>query len=134
MKLVRLKTDFGFADPEEGFSVTGNLDTLVLQFRDWTNELRSITFTDVMRFVMDIHPVGPKELWPFMDDNNGSIDEVVDSERIAGMREAGDLMPNEEMHHYLVYHNEDEYCEIVASGFTVENGQRVVPVGGGAIL
>ena len=119
MRLVRLKTDIDFSDPEEGFSVSGDRSTFVLQFRDWTNELRSITFTDVMRFVMDIYPVGPKELWARMAPD-GSIDEVVGSEHIAGMREAGDVMPNEEMHHYLVYHNEGEYCEIIASGIEVE--------------
>lgn len=53
---------------------------------------------------------------------------MVDSELVTSLRESNILMPNEEMHHYLVYHNEEEYCEVVASGFEVERDTDRRPV------
>ena len=97
-------------DPESGFSFSSDGDPVELSFVDWRN--RKFTFRFHTTYVFTYRIANG---WKSLPEAN--VLEILDSDLIKGPREDHSASAEEELHHYIISTNEDEWCEVVAEKY-----------------
>ena len=113
MKWKRIEADFSLHDPESSFTFSRRGADVAVSFRDWRNQRIVITFAEVAKFAYSWLPPCPE-----LPDE--AFYEADDSDYVNQLVETVLLGEDEEMHHYLIATNEDEWCEVVADTYNVE--------------
>ena len=117
MEYKRLEPQIDFNDPEEGFSFSSGSDSVELFFVDWKN--RRITFRFHTPYVFTYRISNGWKSLP-----EAHVLEILDSSQIQALRDDYRASPSEELHHYIISTNEDEWCEIVAQGYELEEDKK----------
>ena len=112
MKCRKLDAAISLDDPERGFSFTHLTGQVALAYCDWLGTSVTIAFVGVAKFSYSHFPPDP-EL------PEGVFCEILDSEYISLLRGAKEIGENEEIHHFLISTNEDEWCEVVAETYEI---------------
>jgi hypothetical protein len=116
MEHKRLEPEIDVNDPEVGFSFSSDDDTVELSFVDWTNQ--RVTFHFYTTYVFSFRKSNG---WKSLPEAN--VLEILNSSQIQDLRDDYTASKNEELHHYVVSTNEDEWCEVVAQRYTVEKAK-----------
>ncbi|ESQ15043.1 MAG: hypothetical protein N838_30390 [Thiohalocapsa sp. PB-PSB1] len=113
MKYERFQPQIDLNDPEKGFEFASDGDGVTLWFTDWRNRQVIFRFRMVYRFSHRLANgyAGLPE---------GEALEIPDSDVVASLRADGTASENEELHHYVISTNEDEWCEAVAERIEIE--------------
>lgn len=110
MEYTLLEQEIDLNDPVSGFTFSSDDDQIDLQFIDWRN--RKITLSFSMPYVFTYRIANGLRGLP-----NSHFLEILDSDLIQTLRKDHSASSEEELHHYIISTNEDQWCEIVASGF-----------------
>lgn len=113
MKWTNVKTGLFLSDPEQGFSFVKIERDIVVRYRDHSDTPSSITFHNVEKFTYTYHS-------PYPEIGEGCFKEAKDSTLVQNLLEAHHILPDDNIKHYLLSTNDDEWCEVLASGFKVE--------------
>ena len=84
-----------------------------LSIVDWTN--RKNTFRFYTTYIFAYRMAAEYKSYP-----EASAIEVIDSDLIESLRNDSTASPDEELHHFVISSNEDEWCEIVAERYEFE--------------
>ena len=115
MKIKNIHRGLPLADPESRFNFS-TVDTGVkLTFRDWQNYEHIIIFTDAEYFTYTNYS-------PYPEIAEECFVEIQDSEQLKKLSIDGLVVPYENYKHYLISSNEDEWCEVIATG--IEFGEQ----------
>ncbi len=117
MKYELLEATIDLNDPEVGFSFSSDRDPLVLSFADWTNQVITFRFYTVYVFQYRI-----ANGWKSLPEAN--MLEIGGSPEIQALRDDHSASSKEELHHYVISTNEDEWCEIIAQRYEVEKRKK----------
>ena len=117
MKYKHLEPEVDLNDPESGFSFSSNGDPVELFFVDWRN--RKIIFKFYTTYVFTYRI---SENWMSLPE--AQVLEILDSAQIATLRSDHSASADEELHHYIISTNEDEWCEIVAARYETEKEEK----------
>lgn len=99
-------------DPEAGFSFRSARDVVELSYVDWTN--RRITFRFHSTYVFS-HRIASG--WRSLPE--ARVLEILDSSQVQSLRDDSSASASEELHHFVISTNEDEWCEIIAERFDI---------------
>jgi len=113
MKYEQLQPTIDLNDPEGGFEFSSDGDGVSLYFTDWRN--RRVHF----RFRM-VYWFSHRLANGYAGLPEGEALEIIDSDVLASFRADGIASEGEELHHYVVSTNEDEWCEVVAAHIEIE--------------
>lgn len=113
MKYSIIESSIDYNDPEEGFRYDFNRNMLILQFVDWRNKKIIHKFFTVYKFLYRI-----SNGWQTLPE--ASMLEILESAEIESIRNDLNSSEKEEMHHFILSTNEDEWCEIVAEKYELE--------------
>ncbi len=110
MEYRKLDLRIDLNDPLTGFMFSSKGDSVELDIIDWTNRKNIFRFftTYVFTYRMAFEYKSLPEAEPV---------EVIDSELIDALKRDSTASPNEELHHFVISTNEDEWCEIVAARY-----------------
>jgi len=117
MKYKRLEPQIDLNDPQAGFSFSSDRDPVELSFVDWTN--RKITFRFFTTYVFVYRMAAAYKSLP-----QAQVLEILNSEPIKSLREDCTASADEELHHFVISTNEDEWCEIVAQRYELEEKKK----------
>jgi len=113
MRYEEIQPQIDLNDPEQGFEFATDGDGVRLWFTDWRN--RKVTFIFRMVYCFSHRlGTGPLSL------PEGEALEIVESEALDSVRDDGTASPDEELHHYVISTNEDEWCEVVSEGIEIQ--------------
>ncbi len=112
MNWQRIDANISFHDPISSFEFRSVDAGVELYFHDWQNRLIRLRFFHVLHFQFSY-------LCPLADFPGEGFYTIVESPLITKLRECFALGPAEPADHYIVAHNEDEYCEIVAESHRI---------------
>jgi hypothetical protein len=112
VRFTSIEPGFSLNDPERGFRFHTIPDGVALEFTDWRNVPRVLTFTTVCFFSFDTFP-------PYPNLPEAVLLRLDESERIRALREAHVVGEAEVLTHFVISTNEDEWCEIVSATFEV---------------
>ncbi len=115
----QLESRIDLNDPESGFSFSSDRDPLVFWFDDWTNRRISFRFYTVYVFSYRI-----SNGWKSLPE--AQVLEILDSPMIQALRDDHSASPDEELHHYVISNNQDEWCEVVSERYEVEVHEKGV--------
>ena len=113
MKYIQIEKQLDLNDPELGFNYRSQNDELILSITDWRNREIEFTFSTVYSFSYRIRN-GYND-WP-----DAQFIEIIDSTIILDLKSDSSASQEEELHHYLISTNEDEWCEIVANKYKIK--------------
>ena len=113
MRYHQLKINVSLNDPEQGFSFRGDGDGAVVSFRDWCDQPVELRFTNVYSFSC-FYRNGYKRL------PEGAMVEITDSPEIAQLLESQTAGPEDRLRHFVVSTNEEQWCEVIASSFSLQ--------------
>jgi hypothetical protein len=117
MGYKRLKQEIDLNDPNSGFSFSFSDDDQVdLCFIDWRNKKVIFRFYTTYAFTYRI-----TNGWGSFPE--AQFLEILDSDLIQTLRKDHSASSEEELHHYMISTNEDQWCEIVAERFELKNGE-----------
>ncbi len=112
MRIKKIRRKLSLADPETRFVFEKIGSDVKLSFHDWQNYLNIAIFKNVEKFTYINHS-------PYQEIGEECFLEVVDSEIIEKMIEDRHILETEGYKHYLVSTNEDEWCEVIATGIEI---------------
>jgi hypothetical protein len=112
MNWQRIETGISFEDPESPFAFRSTAVGVELTFRDWRNRLICFRFHNVMHFQCSY-------LCPLPDFPGSDFYRIEESPLIPKLGECLALGRTEPATHYIVAHNEDEWCEVVAESHDI---------------
>ena len=107
MRYEQLELPVDLNDPEKGFEFCSDGDGVRLWFVDWRN--RQITFRFRIVYWFSYRLAGGYAGLP-----EGDVFEIHDSAVVASLKADHMASEKEELHHYVISTNEDEWCEVVA--------------------
>ena len=110
MNWNRIETGISFNDPESGFEFRTVDAAVELSFQDWRRRVIRIEFKSVSHFRFSYLCQLPEFPGP-------DFYSIHDSPVINGLRVSGAVGPNETANHYVVAHNDDQWCDVVAESF-----------------
>lgn len=105
MEYKHIEQKIDLNDPEEGFHFESIDDKIFLSLTDWQNRKLSFQFSMVYFFSYRLAN-GYKNLPEAM------VLEVLASDVIDSLRKDSTASANEELHHFIISTNEDEWCEV----------------------
>lgn len=117
MNYQQIEPQIDLNDPESGFAFSANRDPIELSFVDWTN--RKITFRLHTAYLFSYRLSNGHRGLP-----EAQVIEILDSDEIQRLREDSTASSDEELHHFVISNNEDEWCEIVAERYELEEEMR----------
>ena len=112
MNWHRIDTCISFNDPESRFEFRTVDAAVELSFRDWRDRLIRFEFESVSHFRVS-------HLRELSDLPGPDFYAIQDSPVIHGLRESHALGRTEPANHYVVAHNGDEWCEVVAESYQI---------------
>ncbi len=112
MNWHRIDTCISFNDPESGFEYRTVDAAVELSFRDWRNCLIRFEFESVSHFRVS-------HLRGLSDIPGADFYSIQDSPVVHELRESHALGQTELANHYVVAHNDDEWCDIVAESYQI---------------
>jgi hypothetical protein len=110
MEYQRVPVQIDLNDPEEGFRFSSTTDGLVLSFVDWEARRVQIRFSSVFRFC---YVIGGG----FRGLPEGRFIELVPSADVEELISNHVAMVGDGLRHFVISTNEDEWCEVIASGY-----------------
>ncbi len=113
MEYNRIENELDLNDPEGEFCFSSSQDQVELSFVDWRNRKQTFLFHTVYAFSYRMSN-GYKNL------PEAQVLEVIESDDIRSLREDSTASPEEELHHFVISNNEDEWCEIIAAGYKLK--------------
>jgi hypothetical protein len=113
MKYQSVPVQLDLNDPEEGFSFSSSRDGVDLSFVDWTAKRTRVRFTNVFRFCFSISN-------GFGEYPEAEFIEVLDSPEISELITKHVATPGDALRHFVISTNEDQWCEVIASGYLIE--------------
>jgi hypothetical protein len=112
MNWQRIDTNISFSDPESSFQFRTVDAGVELEFRDWQDRLIRFRFQNVSHFQFS-------HLCTLSDFPGEGLYTIKDSRLVTMLRECLALGQTEPASHYVVTHNEDEWCGIVAESYRI---------------
>ncbi|OGQ95146.1 MAG: hypothetical protein A2521_00360 [Deltaproteobacteria bacterium RIFOXYD12_FULL_57_12] len=113
MKYERIEPHIDLNDPEQGFDFASEGDHVRLWFIDWRNRRVVFSFRVVYWFFR-------RRAGGYCGLPEGQVLEIIDSDVIRSLRDDGTAAAGEELHHFVISTNEEEWCEIVAERMDIE--------------
>lgn len=110
-KILEQKIDLN--DPKSGFSFSSDGDQVDLRFIDWKN--RKVIFKFYATYAFTYRITNGWKNFP-----EAHFLEILGSDIIQALRKNHSASPEEELHHYIISTNEDEWCEIIAERFDLK--------------
>ncbi len=110
-----INADIDLNDPEEGLAFAGADQRGTLSLTDWRGRRVTFRFEGVYRF--------------WVHYSNGYLGlpeaeflELPDSVAVQSLKAEGTAGAGEDLHHYVLSTNEDQWCEIISAGYAIEVG------------
>ncbi|MBN2529978.1 MAG: hypothetical protein JXR76_26545 [Deltaproteobacteria bacterium] len=113
MKFETIEPQLELNDPERGFHFLTKKDAIILNYVDWRNIKVSVVFGTVYSFSYKV--TGPNGDLPA-----GRMLELMESRELQKVKKRGLASKDEEIHHYVISTNEDEWCEVVAGKYLIQ--------------
>ncbi|MBM9519762.1 hypothetical protein JWG39_07995 [Desulforhopalus vacuolatus] len=113
MNYNRIENQLDLNDPEGEFCFTFSKGQVELSFIDWKNKKQIISFGTVYLFLYRMAN-GYKNL------PEAQVLEIMDSDDIRSLREDSTASLDEELHHFVISNNEDEWCEVIAARYELK--------------
>jgi hypothetical protein len=107
-----IDTNISFHDPLSRFEFRTVDAGVELDFRDWRDRLIRFRFHSVSHFHFS-------PLCPVPDFVGEGFYQIEESRLVAALRECLALGRTQPASHYIVAHNEDEWCETVAESYRI---------------
>jgi hypothetical protein len=112
MNWQAIETNISFHDPLSSFAFRTNERGIEVDFRDWRDRLICFHFQRVLHFHYSL-------VCPVPDFPGDGFYRIEKSPLISFLWECRVLGQTEPASHYIVAHNEDEFCEIVAESHRI---------------
>lgn len=118
MKFQSIEPQLELNDPERGFRFLTRKDAIILNYVDWRNTEVSVVFGTVYSFSYKV--ATENDGLPV-----GKMLELMESSELRKIKKRGLATDTDEVHHYVISTNEDEWCEVVAGMYKVQKESSV---------